>query len=353
MGHHHHHPYGHMSYGQYVTMMHPPGSPTATVSQGEYENDPDGDEGHHQSGDMYYVHQYPYGPPFHQMMGGSPPHTMMMGGSPPPAPGFFSVPVNVPSDGRQSPPVSAMYACSPPFHGGPSPPGGQYYYVPQHQGSTEYDVSQHMNRMNLMTKAPSHTSMSSLDGLSPEKKKAGEARASARIARSNRAGGAYNPSDFQFDKEEALSHDTDARKTIMIRNIPNKYGQDTMIAMLDKCGLSATFDFFYLPKDFRNGAGLGYAFINFIDAKHAVKLYDTFHNKRWDEYNSKKVCEIKYARVQGRDNLINHFKTAKFPSSDREYLPLIYEHQQTVSGKYVVDSNSALTIHEYLAKNSL
>ena len=198
-------------------------------------------------------------------------------------------------------------------------------------------------------KSPSNTSMSSIEGSYPTKK--GEARASARIARSTRAGGAYNPSDYQFDRTKAISVAPDARKTLMIRNIPNKYSQATMLDMLDKSGLGSTFDFFYLPKDFRNGAGLGYAFINFIDAKHTTILYDKFHNKRWDEHNSRKVCEITYGRVQGRDSLIDHFKSAKFPSSDPEYLPLIYEHRLTVSGKYVVD-HKPLTIHEYLQSNA-
>lgn len=110
---------------------------------------------------------------------------------------------------------------------------------------------------------------------------------------------------------------------------------------------SGTFDFFYLPIDFRNKCGLGYAFINFLSAKYAAKLYEEFHNKRWDEFNSKKVCEIKYARVQGRDNLIEHFKTAKFPSHEAEYQPLIYIHQETISGKVAL-KEEPFTIHRYL-----
>lgn len=123
--------------------------------------------------------------------------------------------------------------------------------------------------------------------------------------------------------------------------------QNTYLLFLIIHFFRGTFDFFYLPIDFRNKCGLGYAFINFLSAKHAAKLYEEFHNKRWDEFNSKKVCEIKYARVQGRDNLIQHFKTAKFPSQEQEFQPLIYIHQRTISGKLVVDQDPK-TIHEYL-----
>jgi hypothetical protein len=55
---------------------------------------------------------------------------------------------------------------------------------------------------------------------------------------------------------------------------------------------SGTFDFFYLPIDFRNRCNLGYCFINFLDAATAGRLYRQYHNKRWEEYNSKKVRSV-------------------------------------------------------------
>ncbi len=52
---------------------------------------------------------------------------------------------------------------------------------------------------------------------------------------------------------------------------------------------SGSFDFFYLPIDFRNKCNLGYCFLNFLDAASAARLYRQYHAKRWEEYNSKKV----------------------------------------------------------------
>ena len=121
-----------------------------------------------------------------------------------------------------------------------------------------------------------------------------EGRASARIARSHRAGGAYNPAEvkrgrclpacllrliwglaapvaaraallphiqtrvltaahlllpcpgfpalpapcvqFAFDLEEAESGRAEARCTVMIRNCPNKYSQEMMLSILEKSG---------------------------------------------------------------------------------------------------------------------
>ncbi|KAG7675255.1 hypothetical protein Ndes2526B_g08123 [Nannochloris sp. 'desiccata'] len=188
-------------------------------------------------------------------------------------------------------------------------------------------------------------------------------RASARIARSHRAGGAYNPSDFEFKisppasgEDNGTSDGTaataDVKTTVMIRNIPNKYTQDIMLTLLEEAKLNGAFDFFYLPIDFRNRCGLGYAFLNFLSHADAVKGYNYFHNRRWDEFNSKKVCEVTYARVQGKDNLVQHFKNAKFPSNDAEYCPLVYRHSQNASGgkdSARVRAHMPLPIHEYLA----
>jgi len=90
-------------------------------------------------------------------------------------------------------------------------------------------------------------------------------------------------------------------------------------------GRSRKFDFFYLPIDFKNRCNLGYAFVNFIDAATTVEFYKEFHTKSWEEFNSKKVCEITYARVQGRDCLIEHFRNSRFPCNDPDYLPLVFE----------------------------
>ena len=54
----------------------------------------------------------------------------------------------------------------------------------------------------------------------------------------------------------------DARTTVMIKNIPNKYSQRNLLELID-VGYGGAYDFFYLPIDFKNKCNLGYAFINF------------------------------------------------------------------------------------------
>jgi hypothetical protein len=165
-------------------------------------------------------------------------------------------------------------------------------------------------------------------------------RASARIARSQRAGGQYNPDQFVFNMEEALSGSPTARTTVMLKNIPNKYNQAQLMALVEEEeGFKGTIDFLYLPVDFRTRCNLGYSFINFIDAAATAKFYRHFHGKKWEEDNgggrqqngnngdalSKKVAQVAYGRVQGKDALLSHFKDAKFPNDDEQWMPVVFE----------------------------
>lgn len=246
---------------RYMSMMRPgsPPNPMASAPEHNGEEEEEKEDSQSPSGNaaarqnsQHVIHQYntgyhlPYhGPPYpvygypqeHGERSSSPQPMFPGGGSPPLAPGFFSVPVGISSSGGSSPPAHPMmmYGCSPPNSLGSSPPGGaHYYFMPpmhavhqSHEFDARYDVSHQLGNMSLS----SSSTKSNASG------KPGEARASARIARSNRAGGAYNPQDFEFNVEEAKLDNDEARKTIMIRNIPNKYSQAVMLGMLEKAGL--------------------------------------------------------------------------------------------------------------------
>jgi hypothetical protein len=68
-------------------------------------------------------------------------------------------------------------------------------------------------------------------------------------------------------------------------------------------------NFLYLPIDHYNSCNVGYAFANFIHTKFIVEFYREFSGRRWDRYNSEKICELAYARIQGTTNLMDHFQT--------------------------------------------
>ncbi|VAH83204.1 unnamed protein product [Triticum turgidum subsp. durum] len=146
------------------------------------------------------------------------------------------------------------------------------------------------------------------------------------------------------DSNATTAADTDTqeaetRTTVMIRNIPNKYSQKLLLNMLDNHCIEynkkidagegggepfSSYDFLYLPIDFNNKCNVGYGFVNLTTPEAAVRLYKAFHKQPWEVYNSRKICQVTYARVQGLEALKDHFKNSKFPCDSDEYLPVVF-----------------------------
>jgi len=89
---------------------------------------------------------------------------------------------------------------------------------------------------------------------------------------------------------------------------------------------------FYLPMDFKNKCNVGYAFINYIDPQSIIEFYNDFNDKMWPRFNSIKVCVISYARIQGKQNLIEHFRNSSLMFESPKYRPLIFYSEGTSMG---------------------
>jgi len=85
-----------------------------------------------------------------------------------------------------------------------------------------------------------------------------------------------------------------------------------------------TYDFFYLPIDFKNRCNVGYAFVNFIDPNHVISFVEEFHGQRWKNFNSGKVCAVTYARIQGQSAMVSRFQNSSLLDKDDEYKPLLF-----------------------------
>lgn len=86
-----------------------------------------------------------------------------------------------------------------------------------------------------------------------------------------------------------------------------------------------TYDFFYLPIDFKNRCNVGYAFINFVDYRVIPEFHNTFDGKSWEKFNSDKICALTYARIQGKMSLIQHFENSSvMHHSDQKVKPIIF-----------------------------
>ncbi|CBI16829.3 unnamed protein product, partial [Vitis vinifera] len=133
------------------------------------------------------------------------------------------------------------------------------------------------------------------------------------------------------------SHYRDSRTTVMIKNIPNKYSQKLLMNMLDNhcidCNKQvpdggdqplSSYDFIYLPIDFNNKCNVGYGFVNMTSPQATWRLYKAFHLQSWKVFNSTKICEVTYARIQGLEALKEHFKNSKFLCDTKTYLPVVF-----------------------------
>jgi len=87
--------------------------------------------------------------------------------------------------------------------------------------------------------------------------------------------------------------------TVMLRNIPNRYTAEEVLAEMLALGFEGTFDFFYLPIDFTTKRNRGYSFINFREAADASRFVCAFHGKHWTRHASQKILEVSPALTQG------------------------------------------------------
>eukprot|EP00252_Welwitschia_mirabilis_P018857 TRINITY_DN4227_c1_g2_i2.p1 TRINITY_DN4227_c1_g2~~TRINITY_DN4227_c1_g2_i2.p1 ORF type:complete len:501 (+),score=69.86 TRINITY_DN4227_c1_g2_i2:160-1662(+) len=143
-----------------------------------------------------------------------------------------------------------------------------------------------------------------------------------RNRRSDNANQIDSKKHFQLDVDKILSGE-DTRTTLMIKNIPNKYTSKLLLATIDE-HYRGTYDFIYLPIDFKNKCNVGYSFINMTNPMHVVPFYKAFNGKRWEKFNSEKVASLAYARIQGKAALIAHFQNSSLMNEDKRCRPIIF-----------------------------
>jgi hypothetical protein len=124
----------------------------------------------------------------------------------------------------------------------------------------------------------------------------------------------------------------DGRTTLMIRHIPNKYSEEMLFEEIGR-NHKMKINFLYLPIDHYNSCNVGYAFVNFIHSKFICEFYKEFNGRRWDRFNSEKICELAYARIQGTTNLMDHFQNSAANQLRGRTLSKIEERKSKPSGE--------------------
>ena len=133
---------------------------------------------------------------------------------------------------------------------------------------------------------------------------------------------------------DAVENGRDTRTSLMVRNIPNKYTQQMLLAEFTENGHGpGVIDFFYLPIDFKNRCNRGYAFINFINFQDILAFHRRYYGKQWRTFNSDKICDITYARIQGKAAMLKRFENSALMDKDDEYKPLVFVSDGPEKGK--------------------
>ncbi len=263
--------------------------------------------------------------------GASPPSSLC--GSPPPPHGALMYPHHL----THHPGAYEAYGASPPGPGfvfvpGP-PPGGEAYgasppgaYAPPRRwgsGGLRSAPGSRGASPPPRGRAPRGVSPPPALGGGADGAAPAPGRASARIARSPRAGVRVAAEAFAFDAAEAAAGAPGARTTLMLRNIPNRMVQADVLAAFARLGLGGTYDFLYAPVDFRTRCGLGYAFVNAVSGAAAAAIHAALDGRAWGA-PSAKVAAVSYARLQGRDALVAHFAAATFPADGDALQPRVF-----------------------------
>ncbi|KAG2706426.1 hypothetical protein I3760_05G103400 [Carya illinoinensis] len=133
---------------------------------------------------------------------------------------------------------------------------------------------------------------------------------------------AENKKQYELDIDRIMRGE-DNRTTLMIKNIPNKYTSKMLMAAIDERH-PGTYDFIYLPIDFKNKCNVGYAFINMKDPSLIIPFYQAFNGKKWEKFNSEKVASLAFARIQGIAALIAHFQNSSLMNEDKRCRPILF-----------------------------
>lgn len=62
----------------------------------------------------------------------------------------------------------------------------------------------------------------------------------------------------------------------------------------------------------------------YCTSRATVGFHGAFNGRKWDKFNSEKVCAITFARIQGKSQLVSHFQNSSLMCEDRKCRPLLF-----------------------------
>lgn len=116
--------------------------------------------------------------------------------------------------------------------------------------------------------------------------------------------------------------------TVMMRNIPNSYNRNQLLELLGEQGWEGLYDLVYVPIDYKQKAGLGYAFINLVDHDTAESFRQSFQGFASWNVQSEKVCQLSWSdALQGLEAHVEKYRNAfvMHESVDDVFRPALFK----------------------------
>jgi hypothetical protein len=110
-------------------------------------------------------------------------------------------------------------------------------------------------------------------------------------------------------------NDDDGIRTIMMRNIPCRCTKDDLFEAIEELGFAGTYEFFHLPIKRCQRQNYGYAFIGFHTAEVTTRFCKVAEGYKFRGRKSVKAVTLVPARLQGLNEIIEHFKDTKVLNS--------------------------------------
>jgi len=127
-----------------------------------------------------------------------------------------------------------------------------------------------------------------------------------------------NKGEKQLINLDEIAMGKDKSTTVMIRNIPIKYTDK--ILNDDLIEFKGKYNCLYMPYDYEKNGNKGYAFINFVNPLHILYFYEKFNGRRWDQFESNKICELNCAHFQGINEIQKHAKNYRGQKKPNFYM---------------------------------
>ena len=104
---------------------------------------------------------------------------------------------------------------------------------------------------------------------------------------------------------EKIKKGEDKRTSIIIKNLPNSINKEFINEILLGVG---NINYLYLPFDKYSNKNLGFAFVNMVNYRSIIQLYNKLKEYKFDKFEMKRPVEICYSKVQGKNELSQMFK---------------------------------------------